>query len=229
MREMLVCVARRSAVVIPLAAAVAWTAPACAQAAEPVGWQAGDVVVKAGVAGIFFNSSAKISLNGVEVPGASAHLTNNATPSFELEYFPARNVSVALLGGIPPQNKAIATGTLASLGEVGRIRYGLGVAVVRFHANASGRLSPFAGVGIGRFFVFSTQDGSVQYLHANSGWGPFVQAGADYHFNRHWGLQATAAFLPIKSDATGTVHGAPVTSRTTINSLVAKVALSYRF
>lgn len=228
MREILVRATRRMAVACSLATAGLWAVPACAED-EPVGWQKGDLVFKAGVAGIFFNSSATIKLNGTEVAGASAHLTNNATPSFEVEYFPARDVSVALLGGIPPKNSAIATGTLSSLGTVGRIRYGLGVAVVRYHANASGRLSPFAGVGVGRFFIFSTEDGSLQNLHANSGWGPFVQAGADYHFNRHWGLQATVAFLPIKSDASGTIHGAPVTARTTINPMVVKAALSYRF
>lgn len=228
MKEILVHAARRAALVFHMGVA-AWAIPACAEETESVGWHAGDVVFKAGVAGIFFNSSAKISLNGIEVPGASAHLTNNATPSFELEYFPAHNISVALLGGIPPKNTAIATGTLAGLGNVGRIRYGLGVAVARFHANASGRLSPFAGIGVGRFFIFSTQDGSVQNLHATNGWGSFFQAGADYHFNRHWGLQATTSFLPIKSDASGTVHGAPVTARTTINPLVVKAALSYRF
>lgn len=203
--------------------------PASAQESEPVGWQKGDVVIKSGVAGIFFNSSAVIKLNGVEVQGASARLTNNATPSFEFEYFPARNVSVALLGGVPPKNSAIATGTLAHLGEVARIRYGLGVAAVRFHANASGRFSPLVGVGLGRFFVFSTEDRSMQNTRATSGWGPFFQAGADYHINRHWGLQATASFLPIKSDASGTIRGASVTARTTINPVVVKAALSYRF
>ena len=42
-------------------------------------------------------------------------------------------------------------------------------------------------------------------------------------------LLATASFLPIKSDATGTIHGAPVSARTTINPVVVKAALSYRF
>ncbi len=203
--------------------------PASAHAEEELGWKAGDVVVKAGVAGILFNSSAEVKISGVDVPGASAHLTNSATASLELEYFVSRNVSVAAIGGLPPKNSAYATGTLAGLGEVGRIRYGLAVAVARYHLNASRRFSPFASLGVGRYIIFSTEDRAAHNLKASGGWGPFVQAGADYHFNRHVGFQGTVAFIPITSDASGTVGASNMTARVKVNPLIVKGALFYRF
>ncbi|MGE3692532.1 MAG: OmpW family protein [Novosphingobium sp.] len=212
-----------------LSAAALVAAPVAAHAGEVEGWKAGDIVVKSGVAVILFNSSAEVKVNGVDVPGAGARLTNNVTPSLELEYFPTRDVSVVIIGGLPPKNSAYATGSIDALGEVGRVRYGLAVAVARYHINASKRFSPFVSLGAGRYIIFSTEDRSVKNLKATGGWGPFFQAGADYHFNRHVGFQGTVSFIPIKSDASGTSNGVPITARTTINPLIVKGALFYRF
>jgi outer membrane protein len=228
-RVQLTEVTRRRELRICLAAAVALCLASPARAKEPVGWQAGEVVLKLGSGAILFNSSARIKVAGNDVPGGNAKLSDGVTATGELEYFPTRNLSVAAIFGIPLNSTGRGAGTLSSLGELGRVKYGIGGLVARYHVNASRRFSPFAAVGIGRFLSFSTQDGAVSGLKIDSAWGPVLQGGADYHFNRRFGLYFNASYVPLKTDARGTVGGPPATARVTANPVAIQGGVSYRF
>lgn len=212
---------------IPIAAALLASAPACADNA--VGWHKGDIVIKAGGAGVFFNSSAEVKVAGNVVPGGSVSLSDNATVSGEVEYFVTPDISLAANFGVPPETRISGTGTLAPLGVAGRVRYGFGDVVARYHVGAAGRFSPFAGLGVGRIFVFSTKDGSVSGLSADSAWAPVFQGGADFHLNRQISLYANVSYVPVKTDARGVMQGLPMTALVTLNPTVVQAGLSYRF
>jgi outer membrane protein len=220
---------RRHAAGIAACAISALSAAAPAQAADAHGWERGDVVVRAGVAGILFHSSAQVRFGGNPVPGGSVALSNSVTPSGEIEYFPARSVSVAVNFGVPPEARITGTRTLAPLGEAGRVRYGLGAAVARFHLQPARRISPFAGVGVGRLFVLGTKDASVAGLSADSAWAPVIQGGVDWHIDRHISLYAHASYAPLKTNARGTALGLPMTARVTLNPVVVQGGLAFRF
>ncbi|MCI1272669.1 MAG: outer membrane beta-barrel protein [Sphingobium sp.] len=209
--------------------AVGMLAAAPAYAEDSIGWHKGDIVIRAGGAGVFFNSSAEVKVAGNVVPGGSVSLSNNATASGELEYFVTSNISLAANFGIPPETRITGAGTLAPLGVAGRVRYGFGDLVARYHVGAAGRFSPFAGLGVGRIFVFSTRDGSVSGLSADSAWAPVVQGGADFHLNRQISLYANVSYVPVKTDARGLMQGLPMTARVTLNPTVVQAGLSYRF
>ena len=212
-----------------LAGAWGLTASQPAWASEPHGWEKGDVVVSAGVTVTIFSSSADIKLAGTPVTGGNVKLSSSALLSGSVEYFLTRRFSVALVAGIPPQTKVTGTGTLAQLGELGRVRYGLGTLVARYHFNASGRLSPYVGAGVSRFMVFGTKDGSISDLESDDAWAPVVQGGVDYHLNRHIGLAFIATYIPVKTKARGTLNGLPITANATLRSTVLKAAVAYRF
>ncbi len=200
-----------------------------ARAGEALGWQAGEVVLKLGSGAVLFNSSARIKVAGNEVPGGNARLSDGVTATGELEYFPTRNVSIAAIFGIPLNSTGRGAGSLTSLGELGRVKYGIGGLVARYHVNASGRFSPFIGAGISRFLSFSTRDGAVSDLEIDSAWGTAVQAGADFHISRRLGLYLNASYVPVKTDARGLVGGAPATARVTANPAAIQGGVSYRF
>ncbi len=199
------------------------------RAEETPGWQKGDVVVSAGVAAILFDSNGRIALGGTPITDGNIKLSNNTNLSGTAEYFAAHNLSIALVAGIPPTTRVTGTGALAAAGELGRVKYGLATLVGRWHLNASGRLSPFIGAGVTRFMVFSTQDGSVTNLKASNAWAPVVQAGINYHLNRHVGLFALATYIPVKTEARGTSRGLPLTGSATLKTTILKSGLSYRF
>lgn len=225
MRALARCIVKGSLIIAPLFAGAT-----AAQAEETSGWQSGDVVVKAGVAGVLFDSSANVSLAGTPVPGGDAQLSNAATATFEVEYFFSPNLSTAIDFGFPPPKANITgQGTLAVLGKAGETKYGIGGMTLRYHFNGSGRISPFVGAGVGRLFIFDTNDGAVADLDADSAWAPVVQGGVDFHLNQRVGLFANIAYAPMKTDAGGTVLGAPMTARVTLNPTVVQGGMSYRF
>ena len=201
-----------------------------ARADDQLGWQKGDIVIKAGVAGILFDSSAEVKIAGNTVPGGGAKLSNAATASFEAEYFFSPNVSTALDFGFPPPTAEITgTGSLAPLGTVGKTKYGIAGLTLRYHLNGSGRISPFIGLGVGRLFIFDTSDGAVTNLDAKGAWAPVLQGGVDLHLNRQFGLFANVAYAPMKNDASGTAFSAPMTARVTLNPTVVQGGVSFRF
>jgi outer membrane protein len=203
-------------------------APA-AHAGEDQGWRKGDLVVSVGVAAILFDSTADIKLAGNPVAGGNVKLSNNTILSGSIEYFLARQFSLAFVAGIPPQTKVTGTGSLAPLGELGRVRYGLGSLVARYHFNASGRFSPYISAGASRFMVFGTKDGSVTNLNSEDAWAPVLQAGVDYHLSRHIGLFANATYIPVKTKASGTSRGLPMTAEATLKATLLKGGVAYRF
>lgn len=215
---------------VSLFAGVALAGTTTAQAQEELGWQSGDVVVKAGVAGVLFDSSAKVSLAGTPVPGSDAQLSNGVTASFEVEYFLSPNISTALDFGFPPPSADVdGRGSLAPLGKAGETKYGIAGLTLRYHFNGSGKISPFVGAGVGRLFIFDTTDGTVSDLDAKGAWAPVIQGGVDMHLNQRLGLFANVAYAPMKTDASGTALGAPMTARVTLNPTVVQGGLSYRF
>lgn len=216
--------------IIRLGAGIAMLAAAQTARAEDVpGWRQGDLVVSAGVAHVLFNASSRIELGGTPVAGGDISLSDNTLLSGSVEWFATRNVSLALVGGIPPTTRVTGTGTLAPSGELGRVKYGLATLLARYHFNASGRLSPYLGAGVTRFMVFSTRDGSVTNLKADGAFAPVAQAGIDYQLSRHVGLFGNATYIPVKTHARGTSRGLPMTGSATLKSTILKAGLSYRF
>jgi len=195
---------------------------------ESGGWQAGDVVVRAGPAGVVFNSSAKVKVAGNTVPGGNAKLSNNVTASADVAWFVTDAVSVGANFGLPPKTKVTGAGTLAPLGTGGRIRYGIGALTARYHLPVGG-VTPWVGAGVGHLFIFGTKDGSISDIKADDAWAPVIQGGLDAHLGEHVGLYASVSYAPLKTDASGVVMGAPMTARVTLDPTIIQGGLFYRF
>lgn len=214
---------------LPLAALAGIAVANPAHAASDTGWQAGDVVVKAGPAGVLFSSSGKVEVAGMPVAGGDVKVSNDATASADISYFFTPAISAAINFGLPPKATVDGKGALAPAGELGRVRYGIGAATVRYHFNSQGAVSPFIGGGVGRLFSFSEDDGSVTDLNVDSSWGPVVQGGVDVHLTRQVGLYASVSYSPIDTDATGNIFGMPATADVTLDPTIVQGGVSYRF
>src|SRR4051794_5470462 len=86
---------------------------------DSFGAEPGTVDVRLGAAGVFFDSSAKLSIAGQRLQGASAQATDNATAILELGVYVLPNLSAMLSLGIPPVSKFVGTGTAAAFGPLG--------------------------------------------------------------------------------------------------------------
>ncbi|HZU62581.1 MAG TPA: OmpW family outer membrane protein [Novosphingobium sp.] len=203
--------------------------PLPALAADDSGWHRGDFNLRLGAAGVMFGESGRVSVAGSPVAGSNITLTDNTTLAGEIEYFPTAHLSVAVNFGIPPQTTVGGAGTLAPLGQLGKVSYGIGAAMLRYHLFAHSRISPFAGVGVGHFFPTATHDGAVTGLRVGTATNVALQGGLDVHVNRHLGVYADVSYAPLKTTATGFILGFPALADVTLNPTIVQGGIAYRF
>src|SRR5882762_2393767 len=103
---------------------------------------------RVGTLGAMYHSSATIAPDGKTNPGASAHVSNNATLMFDIGYDVTKNFSVMLMGGVPVKPTITGKGAVASLGELGRVYYGPAILTGTYHFGRLGSFRPYVGTGL---------------------------------------------------------------------------------
>lgn len=185
--------------------------------------------VRAGPAGVIYDESAKISLGGQEVPGASVTAKNNFTAEIEAGYYFTPNISVSLTVGAPPTATLKGTGPLAGL-TLGKVTYGPAVAAVQYHVTAFGpAFRPYVGLGVNYTIVLNNKDGAVQNLKVKSPVGVTFQGGAETMINDRIGLFVDAKKILLDTTARGNVGPAPASAKIDINPLIVTGGISFHF
>jgi outer membrane protein len=199
---------------------------AMAQQFQP---KAGNLVVRAGITALHFDSSASMTLAGMPLSGGGIDTSNNFTGSLELDYYLVPNISVSLTVGIPPVTHVDGTGVLAPVGRLGDVRYGLGAFLVKYHYNEWGRFQPFAGAGLAYFKVFKASGVGISNLDVDDSLGPGLQVGFDYMLTPQIGLFASLSHVFLNTHGTGTFIGLPVTADVKLDPTVVQGGIAVRF
>jgi outer membrane protein len=200
--------------------------PAMAQQFQP---KARDLVVRAGITALHFDSSASLAVAGTQLPGAGIHTSNNFTGSLEFDYYLLPNISMSLTVGIPPVTHVDGSGVLAPVGRLGDVRYGLGALLIKYHFNEWGRFQPYAGAGLAYFKVLNASGLGISNLKINDSLGPGLQAGFDYMLSQRIGLFASLSHVFLDTQGTGTFTGLPVTADVKLDPTVFQGGIAVRF
>jgi outer membrane protein len=221
--------ARQSSRARPLAwlagaAALTFAGAACAQDGA-----AGDVVIRAGVASVMFDSSADFTLAGQPVPGGNLKASDNVTAAVEAEYLLTDRIGLSLTVGIPPKTKVSARGTLAPFGVLGEVRYGTGVALAKYHFNDIGPVQPWVGLGAARFIVMDSDGVALPDLKVKDAWAAAVQVGADYRLTDRLSLYGSVSKMFLDTKGRGSAFGLPVEADVTLDPTIAQGGLALRF
>jgi outer membrane protein len=200
--------------------------PAMAQQFQP---KARDLVVRAGIIALHFDSSASLAVAGTQLPGAGIQTSNNFTGSLEFDYYFVPNISVSLTLGIPPVTHVDGTGVLAPVGRLGDVRYGLGAFLIKYHFNEWGRFQPFAGAGLAYFKVLKASGVGISNLDINDGLGPGLQVGFDYMLTPRIGLFASLSYVYLNTKGTGTFMALPITADVKLDPTVFQGGIAVRF
>lgn len=190
--------------------------------------------VRLGAAGVFFNSSAKLSIAGQPLLGGSAHATNNATGVLGLGAYLLPNVTLNLLLGVPPVSKLVGTGTAAPFGALGKASYGPAVLSLDYHFDIPGTsVRPYLGAGLAYYVVFNTEDRAVRQLKVGNTFGAALEGGAEYMIAEHWGIFVEVKKIWLQPKATGVAlppsGRVPVSAKATLDPLVASAGAVFRF
>jgi outer membrane protein len=220
-----------------LAAAIAATAPASAadlgkpqlrleprlEPAPLPSWY-----VHAGVGGIFLDESAKMKAGGFPIPG-TVRIDSQVTPVVEVGYFLTPNIAVSLTGGVPPKIAIRGSGAVSGLGTLGTAIYGPATLTAHYHFTDFGAVQPYVGAGIAFMKIFSTKDRVMQDVKADDTFGLALQAGVDVMINRNWGAFVDVKKAFLRTTATGTLGGAPISAKLVVDPLVVHSGVTYRF
>jgi outer membrane protein len=183
-----------------------------------------------GVVGVIYDSSATIATNGQTIPGATATVSNNVTVSFDLGYDITRDIALSVMGGVPAKPTATGEGTVAALGELGKVLYGPATFTGYYRFPNWGGIRPYAGLGAAYAIVFKNYDAAVMQLRVHNGWGFVLQAGAEYKLNNKFDLFVDYKKIWISLDADGLISGAPpVTARVKLDPSIVSAGIKFRF
>jgi outer membrane protein len=94
-----------------------------------------------------YHSGATIATNGRLLSGGTAKASNNMSVTFDLGYQISRNFSVSVTSGSPVKPHVTGEGTAASLGILGKVRYGPMIFAGQYRFPKVGRFRPYAGGG----------------------------------------------------------------------------------
>ena len=186
--------------------------------------------VRVGAVGVFYDSSAVIETNDQPLPGASVTVSNNETFTLDIGYDLTRHIAVSLLVGAPPKPTITGDGTIASLGELGRVRFGPVMLTGFYRFRPADAFTPYAGLGMAYVIVFNEYDGAVEDLDVHDNWGYVAQAGAEVHVSPKCAFYVDLkhAWLDVEADGF-LAGGVPLSATVTLDPLLVTVGAKFRF
>ena len=175
-----------------------------------------------------YHSSATIATNGQLLSGGTAKVSNNMSVTFDLGYEISRNFSVSVTSGIPVKPHVTGEGTAASLGILGKVRYGPMILGGQYRFPKVGRVRPYAGGGAAYAIIFKNFDGSVKDLNVHNNWGSVIQGGAEYEVNSKYTVFFDFKQVWLAVNADGVLSdGSQVKARVKLNPSLATVGIKF--
>jgi len=182
-----------------------------------------------GVLAVPYHSSASIATNGQLLSGGTAKASNNMTLTFDLGCEITKNISASVTTGIPPKPHITGEGAAASLGILGKVRYGPAFFTGYYRFPKAGPFRPYVGGGAAYAIIFKEFDGSVKNLQVHNNWGSVVQGGVEYELKKY------TLFVDFKEvwlgvNAHGVLNdGTPVKAHVKLNPSLITVGIKFHF
>jgi outer membrane protein W len=199
---------------------------------------------------------------GGVVTGASTSVSTSVIPMLDVAYYLTKNWAIEAICCVSPHHIQ-GTGTLAGA-SVAKTWVFPPSLMLQYHFTNFGAFQPYLGVGVNFTTFWGTRAGNNSFwlpfmpgsaLAALGGattnlysasispsWGVVGQAGADYMFNEHWGVNVDVKYIMVEPNAhawgTAFVSGpaaainpifVPVNVGVKVNPLVVSAGLTYRF
>lgn len=175
-----------------------------------------------------FNTKADLYAGG-PVPGAGVNASYDTVLGLEIAYSLNPNWTARLDIGTPVKTDLSGTGNLGTLGRLGGVKGGPAILTLSYSPGMWGPIRPFFGGGISYLKVFSTSEGALQNLKVDNNFGGAFIVGADWPLADGYSLSFTLQKVYLKTTASGTMGGVPVTANVRLDPLVSFLAVRKQF
>ena len=153
---------------------------------------------------------------------------NQWIPEFDVSYFFTKNIAAELVLTYPQQVNITAYSTNTNVGKITALPPSL---LAQYHFTDLGAFKPYVGAGI-NYTMFSNRQNfpalgnSVQVEPSSVG---FVgQIGADYMFDKNWGLNVDVKYATMATNIQAASTGANL-GKLTLNPWMPAVGVTYKF
>lgn len=188
--------------------------------------QAGDIIVRAGVAVVApTESSDPVATFG------EFQISNNAQLGLNFGYMLTDNLGVELLAATPFSHDV----SLKDVGQIANTKHLPPTLVAQYYfGDANSALRPYIGAGVNFTKFFDNKftndlDGALTDLSLSDSWGLAAQLGVDYKLSKNCLVNASVWYAQISTDVEFKLGGTPVAIETDINPWVYMVSVGYTF
>ena len=196
-------------------------------ASSALAHQAGDIIVRAGVAAVTPNESSPVVGDVAEFS-----VSNNTQLGLNFGYMLTDNIGIELLAATPFSHDI----SLGSLGKIAETKHLPPTLVAQYYfGDASSKLRPYVGIGVNftnffdNEFTQEAKDLGLSELSLSNSWGAAAQVGIDYQMNDSWLINASVWYAQISTDVTFNLGDAPQKVETDIDPWVYMVSVGYTF
>lgn len=174
--------------------------------------------------GVITNDKGKI--NGVK--GSDLSYSDSIIPELDITYFFTDNIAAELILGTTYAN-VYGEGSVKGLGRIGKAWLLPPTLTLQYHFTNLGAFKPYLGAGV-NYTIFYAQDGhSVDKLDIENSFGFALQAGMDYMFDKHWGINADVKKIFLQPDFKVRSGGATLRGTADLNPWLIGGGITYRF
>ncbi|MGS0682407.1 outer membrane protein OmpW [Shewanella sp. 125m-7] len=189
--------------------------------------QAGDIIVRAGVAVVAPNESSPVVADIAEFS-----VSDNTQLGLNFGYMITDNIGIELLAATPFSHDI----SLGSLGKIAETKQLPPTLVVQYYfGDAQSKLRPYIGAGVNftnfydNEFTQEAKDLGLSELSLSNSWGAAAQVGLDYQINDSWLINASVWYAQISTDVKFNLGDAAQKVDTDIDPWVYMVSVGYTF
>ncbi|WP_024280381.1 OmpW family protein [Xanthobacter sp. 126] len=163
--------------------------------------------------------------------GSDLTYSSSVVPELDISYYFTKNIAAELILGVTPHN-IYGAGTLAGLGQVGKVWLLPPTLTLQYHFTDFGPFKPYIGAGVNYTAFFSQESTNPAFssLKVNDAWGLALQVGFDWMIDRHWGFNVDVKKIFLQPDfMLQTVGGAYLQGGADLNPWIFGTGVTYRF
>ncbi|GGI74562.1 outer membrane protein OmpW [Shewanella gelidii] len=197
-----------------------------AMSTQAVAHQAGDIIVRAGVAVVAPNeSSEQVATFGEFL------IDDNTQLGLNFGYMLTDNIGVELLAASPFTHDV----SLKDVGKIAETKHLPPTLMAQYYfGDAQSKLRPYLGLGVNFTVFFDNEftndlDGALSNLSLSNSWGLAAQAGMDYQLNKDWLINGAVWYTKINTDVSFNLGADAVSIETDIDPWVYMLSVGYRF
>lgn len=167
-------------------------------------YEAGDMVLRAGLAGVLPDSSFEYN---DELSGAGVDVDDGYSLGITFTWMATDNLGVGVLGAWPFEHDldgAGPPGTLDGAGKVGSTKHLPPTVTLQWHFPTGTNLHPYVGAGVNYTYFFDEETAGILSgadLDLEDSWGLAAEAGVDFDLGNDLVLSGQLWYLDIETDA----------------------------